>query len=978
MESSTRLSTLASRTPDGVSGQAVDILPDARQVEVDRALGAVDAGHGSIVWTGEYGMGRSTLLDAIGERIRRGGVAADVMVARLTVESRTTGRGGPQGAIGDLVAFQVEGAPGEPHDGIARTLTRVLSGAEPDRDGRDSTTLQSLVGDRTLVLVVDDLEDSAPAVLNRLLLMARSESHRRVLLATSVCSPFGQRPPHDVDVRQLPPLTTEAALLVLASAGCLPVAPHVARRLVDKLNGNPACLIQTARVLSGEQLAGTSLLPDPLPVVPAVRGALAPQLEGLTARDRGVLLAAAVTVVDRLDILTAATGVSIVALTQGKLADQLDPIAGRFAFADPRLRALIHGDASLAERTTAHVALASTHRAAGDQEIAAWHTALATLVGDSAVVPKLLSLAHRHLDRGDTEWAHAVAREAVGHATGDERLRACELSGLAAVLSGHIHDAAHWLPHAARSGDLTSRARTLLGLTMTLTLTEGRVPDDLLERTRAEAARLEGTSEADQRTVTEVARGLTVAACLHFERGNIDTARDRLAEAAALVGVEERCAHEGTSLARAWLAMYGDEFAAEVDLPEHTRLVDDEALGAVARAVTLMHRDESSAAARVLASAVAELAPLRHGGRWFDGADRAVSPLVEAHLRVVQALVEMRAGDVARAAMTLRDAAAKLPVGMVFAGLGVTLSRRLDTVRDGRIGVTSTALAATSPCAAGAPMRLGMLVDRALAASFREEHVQAATLLELAAERETRERGVVMAVPGLDAVETWSMAGRPDEARRALDRLQVSLTALSPAVRDASLARALLALATKTDVAQLASRATLAGRRLESAYERGKVELSIGRAMARLEIRESALAHLMAAQDLFEESGAQAWVALVGLEGERAGRGASDRASIPQAGSARADATRTSSSERVTAPVEVEPSHHDDWAAELTERELEVALLVAQGLANREVAARLFCSVRTVEVHLGRVYRKLDLRSRFELVVLAHTPDSSM
>ncbi|WP_062209015.1 helix-turn-helix domain-containing protein [Demequina oxidasica] len=976
MESSTQLNALAARASDSAGAQVSEILPDARQVEVDRALGAVDSGHGSIVWNGEYGMGRSTLLDAICERIRRRGDGREVVLARLTVEGRATARGGAHGSIGDLVAFQTEGPDGVPRDGIARTLTQMLSGFDPGDGATSSVTLQSLVSDHTLVLVVDDLEECAPVVLERLLLILRSESLRIVLLATSMCSPFGQRPPHDVDLRQLPPLTTEAALLVLASAGCLPVAPHVARRLVDRLNGNPACLIQTARVLTSEQLAGTSLLPDPLPVVPAVRGALGPQVQGLTARDRGVLLAAAVAVVDRLDILTSATGVSIVALTQGKLAEQLDPIAGRFAFADPRMRALIHGDASLAERTTAHVALAKTHREAGDREIAAWHTALATLVGDSAVVADLLNLAHRHLIRGDTEWAHAVAREAVGHATGDERLRACELSGLAAVLSGHVHDAAHWLPHAARSGDLTARARTLLGLAVTLTLTEGRVPDDLLERTRAEAARLDGQSEADQRVATDVARGLTVAACLHFERGNIDAAQDRMAEASGLVGVAELCAHEGTSLARAWLAMYSNEFAAEVDLPEHARLVDDEALGAVARAVTLMHRDESSAAARVLASAVAELTQLRHGGRWFDGPDRAVSPLVEAHLRVVQALVEMRAGDISRAATTLRDAAASLPVGMVFAGLGVTLSRRLDTVRDGRIGATSAALAASSPCAAGAPMRLGMLVDRALAASFREEHVQAATLLELAAERETRERGVVMAVPGLDAVETWSMAGRPDEARRALERLQLTLTALSPAVRDAALARARLALATRADVAQLASSATLAGRQLESAYERGKVELSIGRAMARLDIRESALAHLMAAQDLFEESGAQAWVALVGLEGERAGRGASARTSGGQGPAPRTAAASVPQNEYGTLPPEAQPLGHEDWAAELTERELEVALLVAQGLANREVATRLFCSVRTVEVHLGRVYRKLDLRSRFELVVLAHSPDT--
>jgi DNA-binding NarL/FixJ family response regulator len=40
---------------------------------------------------------------------------------------------------------------------------------------------------------------------------------------------------------------------------------------------------------------------------------------------------------------------------------------------------------------------------------------------------------------------------------------------------------------------------------------------------------------------------------------------------------------------------------------------------------------------------------------------------------------------------------------------------------------------------------------------------------------------------------------------------------------------------------------------------------------------------------------------------------------------------------------------------------------VAEGLANKEVAARLFVSVRTVEANLSRVYAKLGVRSRTEL-----------
>jgi DNA-binding CsgD family transcriptional regulator len=52
---------------------------------------------------------------------------------------------------------------------------------------------------------------------------------------------------------------------------------------------------------------------------------------------------------------------------------------------------------------------------------------------------------------------------------------------------------------------------------------------------------------------------------------------------------------------------------------------------------------------------------------------------------------------------------------------------------------------------------------------------------------------------------------------------------------------------------------------------------------------------------------------------------------------------------------------------QLTTRELEVARLVAQGLANKEVAARLHVSLRTVEANLSKVYGKLGVRSRTEL-----------
>ncbi|MFD7660635.1 helix-turn-helix transcriptional regulator, partial [Actinosynnema sp. NPDC059797] len=56
-----------------------------------------------------------------------------------------------------------------------------------------------------------------------------------------------------------------------------------------------------------------------------------------------------------------------------------------------------------------------------------------------------------------------------------------------------------------------------------------------------------------------------------------------------------------------------------------------------------------------------------------------------------------------------------------------------------------------------------------------------------------------------------------------------------------------------------------------------------------------------------------------------------------------------------------------DPAAELTAQQVRIARLVAEGATNREVAARLFLSHRTVEHHLRNIFAKLGVRSRVEL-----------
>jgi len=56
----------------------------------------------------------------------------------------------------------------------------------------------------------------------------------------------------------------------------------------------------------------------------------------------------------------------------------------------------------------------------------------------------------------------------------------------------------------------------------------------------------------------------------------------------------------------------------------------------------------------------------------------------------------------------------------------------------------------------------------------------------------------------------------------------------------------------------------------------------------------------------------------------------------------------------------------------LTEREREVALAVARGLSNAEIAAELYLSVPTVKAHVSRLFDKLHLTNRVQIAILVH------
>lgn len=675
------------------------------------------------------------------------------------------------------------------------------------------------------------------------------------------------------------------------SLGDRTVAPHVACELSRVVGDEPGCVEQTSRMLDEEHLLGTALMPDPLPAAPAVREAVGPL--GLDDDARRVLLVAAVAVVDRTEVLLAASGVTIDTLMAGPAGRHLHLVGGRFRFHHPRIRSIVHEDADLATRTAAHVALADVHRKADEPLIAMWHTALSTLAGDPLLADGLVELAEQHLARGDVHRAHEVAREAASHGTDRVRARAFAVAGRAALWAGHVHDAVVHLRRATHPSGTGGEP--------------GVAPD--------------------------AARPLGIA--LALLEGRPDAV-----------------------------------------LPDDACGPDRAAIAAARKTLRLLDGAPGEAAA--ILSEVAELAPARPAGWWFDGPDEAMTPLAEAHLRVAQSYLALRLGDITEAASVLDDAVERLPVGLAFGGLGIALARRLDLVREGHLRRSTAALEASVPGQVAPVVRAATLGDRAQTAVFDGRWVEAATLLGLAAERGGDDLRRLW-LPTPDPVELLVLAGQDRAAHRTHERLR--LRVLPPVGADApggqpggpirrrrlDLARAELTLADASGINRARERAVEASLRVGSTFERGLTELVAARAYARLGLPGDAAAHLLGAHELFEESGAKAWEHIAEQALQAPGFLPPGPAPAGQAPASAAEATAEAAGGPAVGPEEL----CGQWDGVLTERELDVARLVVQGRTNRQVAANLYVSVRTVEVHLGRVFRKLGVRSRTELAVLA-------
>ncbi|SEH52057.1 ATP-, maltotriose-and DNA-dependent transcriptional regulator MalT [Mycolicibacterium rutilum] len=185
-----------------------------------------------------------------------------------------------------------------------------------------------------------------------------------------------------------------------------------------------------------------------------------------------------------------------------------------------------------------------------------------------------------------------------------------------------------------------------------------------------------------------------------------------------------------------------------------------------------------------------------------------------------------------------------------------------------------------------------------------------------------------------DAVEAMVALGRSGEAEPMVAALERNGRRLDRSWMLAMAARCrALMFAAAGDVAaaeEAAAQAMVEHDRLAMPFERARTQLVLGQLQRRKRQKQSATDTLTDAQRTFERLGSPLWA---------------DRA--------RAELKRTN----VAA----------GRSAELTPSEQRVAELAASGMTNRDIAASLFISAKTVEANMTQIYRKLGIRSRAEL-----------
>lgn len=690
-------------------------------------------------------------------------------------------------------------------------------------------------------------------------------------------------------------------------------APHVVTRLFEVLGGDPVTIRDVAARLDPQQRQGLRPLPSPLPMVASIEVRY-DSLE-LDQRDLELLVAVSLRLDRSVDPITAFDGRSAEEISTSRVGRHLIVRAGAVTFRDPLLAVWIGATTPPSVEARVHARLGALAEARGDLADAAWHRARSSLHCRPETAADLIRVARRLASAGGADRALLLAAEAVSHATGEDSDEARLLAGTASMAAGYAAEAAAWLASLFPDGAARSRLQGVGALLMAQAHLQGAVPD-------VDPGSFRPGSDKDEDWYAW-AQAASFGAVLCAERGDRRGTRgwlQALREASVRVGAE-RVLRDPIVALTSLIAGESDR----EDAADSARFT-----GPMLAALRAATAGDIDAGLKVLAA----------GGSGIRGeadpfpAGWERSPIVSAYRAVVEVLLLVWRGDIGAARERLERAAFELPFAIPFAGLGVVLARRLDLGVLGRLGPVSLALTAAVP----AGFRIDRFVDLGIQSYLAGSFDEASSYMRLSADREAPQPA--LSVPGLEEVSHEAPGSPAHRGRRT-----------EPP--EAALARQLMLRVAAIPDARWRTEGTAtvdAARSLASPFARARVEAMLGIRAAIREEHAVGAAHLKAARTLFEAAGATAWA-----------RATDERLARLE--------TEAGSALGVADPL---AACRHAWEALLTAREVEVAMLVVSGASNRDIGESLNVSVRTVEVHLGRVFSKLEVRTRVELTVLAH------
>ncbi|MGE2833103.1 LuxR C-terminal-related transcriptional regulator [Mycobacterium sp. SMC-4] len=888
----------------------------------------------ALLLEGEAGIGKTTQWLSGLEQARRRGF--EVFSARVGQAESMLAYAAVADLLSDIESDDYTALPEMQRLALDRVLFRAGNDGPPTDQWvvtAGLVTVMEAVAMRTPVLIaLDDAQWLDPSSAAVLTFAVRRLRGRIGFLVTERCEPGAGTTQSWLQLGgrltriRLGPLPVGALRTLISDRlGRVPPAPSMAR-IAAVSAGNPLFALELARAMDERPHDTEPRLPGTLSDLVRLR------TDGLDDDVREVLLAAASVAQPTVDLLARACGRTPDELAVRLASAQRDGVVhvedGRVRFTHPLLAHGVYAEAAPARRRQMHRVLAGLEER---PELQARHLALATTTADDATLAVLDAAAESARARGAPAAAAELAELAIGLG-GDKPWRRVRAAG------DHFQAGA------------TTRALTLLQDTvgglrpgMLRAIALNLLAGILMYANRFSEARDALKSAAEDAEAAPAVFVQTLMS-LSFAQG-----MGSFAEGTSEVGLFDdslRNARRAADIAEE-LGVPG-VISKALALWVHANFlfgngVDEDALR---RALELEDYDDdvpipfrASAVQALVRAWTGHLGDARR--QMAAVRTRCLERGSERNMMAVAsygALIELWDGELAtaraladeaveRAAQLGGDNVALIPLSVrasVLAHLGQVESARADAMT-----ALEAARRAGSPRMEEWPIKtLGFLeLSRGDPNAAYTRFAPLIERLQLLPEIEIMGAGYLP-----DAAEAMIAIGRLDEAEPLIKMLENNGRRLDRSWMVAASLRCramLLAAQGHLDAAQAAvDEALVHHERLPMPFERARTRLLAGQVQRRQRRKEAAVTLLDEARAEFDRMGAVLWVQRAHAELAR----------------------------------DAGPGGHT-----LTPAEQRVAELAAAGTPNKEIAAKLFISAKTVEHHLGRVYRKLGIRSRVEL-----------